>query len=321
MIIPGAFSRHKTFDLPDFDKVLIEAKERGVRLKTLYEEYVADRTDPTRAMALTTFYRNINAIIDKKDVVLTFNYAPGEMIQVDFVGRKRLKQPTLLDATGKEVDYEIFCAASAKSRKTFLLAITSQAKLPVLDAFAKMLAFYDGVPVLVTIDNFKAAVAKPRRGNEEAKITPEFIELSAHYGFGLIAARVRKPRDKGIVENAVGIAQDHVLAPLRNRQFFSLAEMNTAFAVLIEKLNSRPMKTHEHASRNDLFEREDTSGFEALPKQKYEPGKYFVGLRAGRDYHITVCGTRYSIPHWFANSLFDVKVTETSAHFFLVGKM
>ncbi|KGJ02174.1 Integrase core domain-containing protein [Paracoccus halophilus] len=77
----------------------------------------------------------------------------------------------------------------------------------------KIFAFFGGVPILVTIDNFKAAVAVPRRGSEDATIPAEFTAFADHYGFSFVAARVRKPRDKGIVENAVGIVQDDVLPP------------------------------------------------------------------------------------------------------------
>ena len=90
--------------------------------------------------------------------------------------------------------HEIFCAVSAKSRKIHVVAIESQAKLPVLAAFVSMLEFFTGVPVLVTIDNFKAAVAAPRSRKHDARLTPEFQELADHYGFGLIAMRVRKPK-------------------------------------------------------------------------------------------------------------------------------
>lgn len=223
LVAPGAFSRKQDMAMPDFDKILFEVDERGVTLKTLYEEYCGGLSQGSRAMSRSTFYRSVAEEADKKNVTLSFDYEPGEMIQADFVGRKKLKQPVLVDETGRERDYEIFCAASAKSRKTFVCALESQARMPVLDVMIQMFGFFGGVPVLVTIDNFKAAVAIPRRGSEDATITAEFAAFADHYGVSFIATRVRRPRDKGIVENAVGIVQNDVLAPLRNRRFFSLA--------------------------------------------------------------------------------------------------
>lgn len=225
LVAPGIFSRKQELAEPDFDTIQFEVSQRGVRLKTLYSDYCQGIAEGRSAMSRTTFYRRVAEVADKRNVILSFDYEPGEMIQGE---------------VGVERDYELLCAASAKSRRTFVLALESQASVPVLDALVRMFEFFRGVPVLVTIDNFKAAVAVPRRGSKEAKITSEFSEFADHYGFSFVAARVRKPRDKGIVENAVGIVQDYVLAPLRNRRFFSLAEMNTALSDRVDQLNSRP---------------------------------------------------------------------------------
>ncbi|WP_156894460.1 IS21 family transposase [Rhodobacter xanthinilyticus] len=320
LVAPGVFSRKQDLAEPDFDKIRFEVDERSVRLKTLYIDYRQGVPDGFRAMSRTTFYRTVAQMADKKDVTLSFDYEPGEMIQADFVGRKKLKQPLLLDEGGSERDYEVFCAASAKSRKIFVCALESQATVPVLGVMVRMLEYFGGVPVLVTIDNFKAAVAVPRRGAEEATITSEFAAFADYYGFSFIATRVRKPRDKGIVENAVGIVQDDVLAPLRNRRFFSLAEMNAALSDRVTQLNERPMRGHGDASRNDLFSRSDFSGYQPLPSRGYEVGRYILKLRAGRDYHVEVEGSRYSVPWHFAGELLNVKITPTSVHLIHEGR-
>jgi transposase len=55
-------------------------------------------------------------------------------------------------------------------------------------------------------------------------------------------ARPRKPRDKAKVENGVLVAERWILAALRHRKFFSLAELNEAIATLLERLNHRPRR-------------------------------------------------------------------------------
>jgi len=55
--------------------------------------------------------------------------------------------------------------------------------------------------------------------------------LAEHYGVAVVPARARKPRAK--VEVGVQVVERWILAPLRNRQFFSLGELNTAISVLI----------------------------------------------------------------------------------------
>jgi transposase len=54
----------------------------------------------------------------------------------------------------------------------------------------------------------------------------------------MMLAWPRKPRDKAKVEAAVLIVQRWVLARLRNRRFFSLAELNVAIRILVDELNA-----------------------------------------------------------------------------------
>lgn len=321
LITPGTFKRGKSFTQPDWHKISTENSGRGVQVKTLFEEYLDEIPENGFAMSRGTFYRQFQEFRSSTDTYLSFEYEPGEMVQADFIGRKRKKQPLLIDDGGHIKDYELFCAVSVKSRKTFVIAIESQAKLPALLAFVAMLRFFGGVPVIVTIDNFAAAVATPKRGQKDAVITPEFQELADHFGFGLVAARVRKPRDKGLVENAVGICQNDVLAPLRNRRFFSLSELNEAIRERLDMLNTRPMKGHGSKSRDDLFDEVDASGYRPLPSQPFEPGQWLLKLRAGRDYHVHVLGNRYSVPARFANQLFNAKVTAVSVHLLHGGRL
>ena len=77
--------------------------------------------------------------------------------------------------------------------------------------------------------------------------------MATHYGTAIVPTRVRKPRDKAKVEVAVQLVQRWVLARLRHRRFFSLAELNSAIGELIETLNNRPMR-HLGSSRRALFE-------------------------------------------------------------------
>ena len=75
-----------------------------------------------------------------------------------------------------------------------------------------------------------------------------------HYGVAILPARVRKPRDKAKVEGGVLIVERWILARLRNRTFFSLAELNSAIAELLEYLNTRPFKKMAGCRRSRFLE-------------------------------------------------------------------
>ena len=75
-------------------------------------------------------------------------------------------------------------------------------------------------------DNLKTGITKPSR--YEPGINRTYQDLADHYGFVVLPARVRRPRDKAKVEAAVGIVSRYVLGRLRNQRFFSLDELNEA---------------------------------------------------------------------------------------------
>ena len=62
----------------------------------------------------------------------------------------------------------------------------------------------------------------------EPDINPTYQDLATHYGVAIIPARVRRPRDKAKAEVAVQVVERWILAALRHRQCFSLAELNRA---------------------------------------------------------------------------------------------
>ena len=97
--------------------------------------------------------------------------------------------------------------------------------------------FFGGVPAILVPDNLHSAVDRAHR--YEPDLNRTYSDLAAHYGSAIIPARSRKPRDKAKVEVGVQVAQRWILAALRNRTFFSLAEANAAISERLD-LAERP---------------------------------------------------------------------------------
>src|SRR5260221_4871886 len=83
------------------------------------------------------------------------------------------------------------------------------------------------LPLLVP-DNTKAAVIKACL--YDPQINRTYADMAAHYGTAILPARPRRPRDKAKVEQAVLIVERWLLGRMRNRTFYSLAEVNAATA-------------------------------------------------------------------------------------------
>jgi transposase len=172
--------------------------------------------------------------------------------------------------------------------------------------------FFGGVPEIVVPDNTKCAVIRPDR--YEPDLNPSFAEMAAHYGTAVIPARVRKPRDKAKVENGVLVVERWILAALRNRTFFSLAEINEAIGELLDRLNAREFKAIK-STREQLFETLDKPALKPLPATRYTFAEW-RSAKVNIDYHISVAKHLYSVPYQLAGEQLDVRMTATTVEAF-----
>ncbi len=116
--------------------------------------------------------------------------------------------------------------------------------------------------------------------------------MAAHYSVGILPARPGKPRDKAKVEAGVKFAQTYILERLRGLTFFSLAECNEAIALVMQRMNDRPMR-NLGPSRRELFETIERDALIALPADDWEFAEW-RRARVNLDYHIEVHDFLYS---------------------------
>ena len=82
---------------------------------------------------------------------------------------------------------------------------------------------------------------------------------------------------------------------LRGLTFFSLAECNEAIALVMRRMNDRPMRSLG-LSRRELFEKIERDALIALPADDWEFAEW-RRARVNLDYHIEVHDFLYSVPH------------------------
>lgn len=154
-------------------------------------------------------------------------------------------------------------------------------------------------------DNLKSGVDRAHR--YEPDLNRAYAEFAEHYQVAILPARVRKPRDKAKVENGVLITERWILARLRDRQFFSLAELNSAIAELLTELNERPFQKLE-GSRRSRFIELDRPALKALPPRAYEYAQWKCA-KVHPDYHIEFEHAYYSVPYQYIGQRLDVRIT------------
>jgi transposase len=179
-----------------------------------------------------------------------------------------------------------------------------------------MLEYFQGSTAIWVPDNLKSGVTLAHR--YEPEINRTYAELAAHYGAVVIPTRVARPKDKPKAEVSVQIAQRWVLAVLRHRTFFTLADLNAAIAERIDAINERPMKVLG-VSRRALFEQIDRPALRPLPRTRYELAEWIV-CRPNIDYHVTVEYNFYSVPYQLAGESLEARVTASTIEVFFKSR-
>jgi transposase len=190
----------------------------GVTRQLLWREYLDHHPD---GYAYSQYCFHLQQILSRKDVMMHLEYHPGEQTMFDFAGKKFHYARA---DTGELVPCEVFVATLPFSGLIFCTALESQQTADFADGINATLFYIQGVTQTLLGDNLRTAVTRSDR--YEPVFTDVCYQLAEHYGTTFSAARPGKPRDKAMVEKAVNLIYQHVYAPLRNRSFSSLEEIN-----------------------------------------------------------------------------------------------
>jgi transposase len=89
-------------------------------------------------------------------------------------------------------------------------------------------------------DNLRTTVSKADR--YEPVLNPAYARMAEHYGTAIIPARIKRPRDKPVVEGSVRFVANQVAAVLRDRRLVGLPEL-----ILTDTIVDR-ITTNAHAT-------------------------------------------------------------------------
>jgi len=272
--------------LPDWTEVQVELKRKGVTRWLLWSEYKDRYPDGLQYSQYCQRYRNWRAT---QSVVMRQDHKAGEKLFVDYAG---MTMEVIDRRTGEIQEASIFVATLGASNYTYVEATSSQTLPDWLGSHARALTFLGGCPAVVVPDNLKTGVTDPCF--YEPDLNPSYLDLARHYRLAVIPARVRRPRDKSKVEVHVQIVEREILAPLRNRSFFSLDELNAVIRQGVDRLNHRPLQK-QGVSRAQLFAQLDQPALRPLPHEPYRFAEW-KRAKVHPDYHIELTGHYYSVP-------------------------
>ncbi len=274
--------------LPDIAYIEKELARPHVTLQRLWEEYAEAHPD---GLKRTAFYDHFARHRPPK-ISMKMIHKGGDKVFSDYSGDGL----EYIDRkTGEAVPVDLFVCAWGASSYTFAEASETQKTPDFTMSHVHALNFFGVAPAAFVLDNTKSGVKKSDRYDPIAN--PVYGKMAEHYHVAFLPARVAKPKDKAVVESAVLQAQRFILARLRNRQFFSLIEINAAIREELEVLNNRPMKEYSGQTRMQRFEELDKPYAQPLPSEPFKISCVKIDVRVAPNYHIRFNDHFYSVPH------------------------
>lgn len=193
-----------------------------------------------------------------REVFLPLSHPPGEA-QVDF---------GFADVWlgGEQTKVALFVMTLPYSDAIFVQAFPRECTEVFLEGHKRAFDFFGGVPVRISYDNSKIAVAQIT-GSRDRKVTREFLRLKSHYLFDDHFCLVRRPNEKGHVERLLNFARQNYLVPVP--QVDSLETLNRRLLERCQSDLERQLRGKPSA-KSVLLAEERARFLRPLPAQTFE---------------------------------------------------
>ena len=305
--VSGQGIRNETFVLPNY----AEVHQQMISRKNMTLIYQWNRykkkceKDNLKYYSYRQFCERYGMWCNDNEEDAHFSHVIAQTMEVDFAG----KTFEMIDRlTGEIMDIVVFVAVLPYSQMIYAEGMVSTKEPQWIQVNNNALKFYGGVPAIVVCDNCKQAVV----ANDDwihPTLNKDYADWAEHNGTAIVPAKVRKPKFKSSVEDAVGILEKGFFHDLEDRKFFSLEQFNEDLWYKLGLLNHEKMKNKEH-SRYYYWE-EERDELMPLPPAPYE---YMERKEAkvSSDFHIRFDNAYYSVDKAYKHQKVSVRASTTT---------
>lgn len=297
--------------LPDFGQVHSELSRPHMTLELLWEEY---RKANSEGVSRSSFYRHYEVYAKTLKVEMKIIHKGGDKIFVDYSGDKL---HYFSREQRKKVEVELFVASWGASSYCYIEASPSQKGQEWVMSHARAMSYFECCPNAIVPDNLKSGVTKACF--YEPQINALYEKFAQHYNVAILPARVRKPKDKPVVESNILHLQRFIFGRLRNCTFFSLYDLNQALWEVLELFNSRPMQQYK-SSRKERFNQLDKPNAKPLPESPFKYTQIKIDVSVAPNYHIEFDKHYYSVPYEYVRKKADVYQINNILEIYIKGK-
>jgi len=305
-LYPDGSGGRRFKDDPDFKAIqkTLDSRKRA-NLQYVWEEYRLGKADGLSYSQFCSRYRRWRNQ-SGKDVVMVQQREAGKELFVDWAGDTL--ECVLDNETGKLVKGHFFAAALGDSGYPYVEAFPNEKVGNWIIAHVHTFSHLGGVPRVVVPDNCRTAVGKSNY--YDPAINRAYEEMAIYYQVAVIPARVKRPRDKGLVEGSVGWIENWLIEWLRGQgPFDSFRELNLSIRERMSVLVKRPFQKRA-GSRESVFLEIDKPALRPLPPAPYEIAEY-QNRRVPDNYHLEYDTFYYSVPYEYYKQEVTLRITHT----------
>ena len=304
--VSGSGCRNENIELPDYEEAAkLMATRKNMTLMFLWNRYKKKcEEEGARFYQYSQYCELYNKWCEENYETAHFDAVIAQKMEVDFAGQTF----TMVDpVTGEIMTIVVFVAILPYSQYIYAEGMLSTKEPQWIDVNNHALDYFGGVPALVVCDNCKRAVIV-NQDWIEPELNKDYADWADHYGTVILPAKVRKPKFKSSVENAVGILEKGFFHKLEERQYFSLEQFNQDLWKELEALNKEPFKKKEH-NRYYYWEEEKLE-LMPLPSTHYE---YMERRTAtvSSDFHVRFDNAYYSVDKAHLHKKVSIKASAT----------
>ena len=210
--------------------------------------------------------------------------------------------------TGAVLKVYVFAACLPYSGELYAEGFYDMKEESWVEAHVHAFSFFGGAVPIIVPDNLKQGITK--NTVEELVVNEQYRRMAEYYGCAIVPARPGKPRDKGAIEMGVRVVEQRAMAPLRDRLFTSLAQLNAALIGKVREINARPFQKRE-GSRDEVFIRQEKPLLVPLPGKPYEMVTRKTAT-VNFNYHVAFDGGWYSVPFSYVKREVEVCATKSA---------
>ncbi|MFN8469042.1 MAG: IS21 family transposase [Caldilineaceae bacterium] len=281
--LPAQLPPQNRSSVAQYQEQIVKLHQQGVEIAAIWARL--------QEQGYTGGYHPVYRLVRKlaptqPEVFVRVERKPGEEAQVDFgyVGY-------LLDAaSGRRRKAWAFVMTLSWSRHMYVEFVFDQTVATWLRLHRNALAFFNGVPQRIVIDNLKAGIVTACF--DDPQVQHAYGECAEHYGFRVAPCRPATPEHKGKVESGVHYVQRNFMA---GRDLCDLAQANRDVRHWCLTTAGQRIHGTTKARPLDRYTETEAAALRPLPATPYDL-VIWKEVKLHRDCHINFDNAYYSAP-------------------------